>query len=897
MGAERWLYRIPLRLRSLFRRRQVEQDLDDEIRFHLERQASEHIARGMDPAEASRQAQFAFRDVSRAKEECRDMRKLNLLEDLWKDLAYAARTMRRSPVFAATAALTIALGIGASTAIFSGADAVLLRPLPYFQPNRLVLVFRTSAETGYKGFLYGNADFLDLRDGSGSIFEDLAGVATFRAFVTREDGTAEQLTRALITINFFHLMGARIVAGRDFTAADAIPQPLDPGVLIPPGSAAILSYEYWQRRYGGSTAVIGQEMRGLGERGPRIVGVLAPGFRLYFPPGSRIDSAPDYWVANNVAYAALPRNLLVAGAVARLKPGLSLLQAQQRLTTLAPSLLAKSFTPRVQLLLDPMQDYLVAEVRPALVALLGAVLFLLLIACANVGNLLLVRASLRQRELAVRTALGAPRSRLVRQVLAEALLLAGAGTASGLGLAWAGIRGLLAVAPANVPRLETAAIDWPVLLFATAAGMASAVLFGLVPALRAARSDAIEVLRGVGRAAAGGPVRLRSGVVAAEVALSFVLLTGCGLMFRSFLELRRVQPGYNPHGLLTFYLTRDWPRLESQDGRLELLHRIQTRLRELPGVDNATASVAFPLEDGSHLTNQTVLPPFRSLASAEGADFQGVLPGYFETLGTPVLAGRTFTDADNTPGRRVAVIDQLLAARAFPHESAVGKRIATPFFPQNPSMEVIGVVASQRLSSLAEPARETIFFTDAIWQTGVSRHWALRTSGDPTRLAAAVRTAIPRLDPQLVLSKMQTMDALVEQDQAGTRFSLLLIGAFAAIAILLTAVGLYGVVATLVEQRTAEIGVRMALGAAPAGIFQLIVGHGLRLGLAGLALGLAAALAFTRAMASMLVNVRPTDPSAFLEAALLFLCIVAAACWIPGRRAARLDPAAALREE
>ena len=895
MRAERWLYAIPWQLRSLFRRRAVEQDLDDEIRFHLERQAQDNLTRGMDSREARRQAALAFHGVDRAKEECRDLRKLNLLEDLWKDLAFAARTLRRTPVFAAAAVLTIALGIGASTAIFSAADAVLLRPLPYRQPGRLVLVFHSAPQFGFTNFLYSNADFLDLRAGSRPLFADMAGVATFRAFVTREDGTAEQLTRALVTTNFFHLMGARIAAGRDFTPADAAPQALDPGVLIPPGSTAILSYQYWQRRYGGSTAIIGQEMRGQGARGPRIIGVLDPGFRLYFPPAARIDAAPDYWVANNVAYAALPRNLLLAGAVGRLRSGIGLREAQQRIEALAPVLLAHSFAPDEKLSLQPMQDYLVSEVRPALLALLYAVVFLLLIACANVANLLLVRASLRQRELAVRTALGAPRTRLVRQILAEALLLAGLGTLLGIGLAWAGIRGLPAVAPPDVPRLETTAIDWRVLFFAASAGIVSMVLFGLVPALRAARCDVMRALRSAGRGLASGSIRLRSGVVAAEVALSFVLLIASALMFRSFLELRRVNPGYNPHGLLTFYLTRDWP-LGRQEGRVELLRNIQSRLHDLPNVESVSASVGFPLEGGAHLTNQPRPPVNAPLASAVGADFQDVLPGYFETLGTPLVSGRTFTDADNSTGRRVAIIDQPLAARAFPHESAVGKRIAIPW-PGNPTLEVIGVVANQRMATLASPGRETIYLPEAFWGIGVSRYWAVRTSGDPARLASALRAEIARIDPQLVVSKVQTMDALVEHDRAGTRFSLTLIGAFAAIAILLAAVGLYGVVATLVEQRTAEIGVRMALGAAPAGIFQLVVGHGLRLGAAGLALGLAAASAFTRAMTSMLVNVRPTDPATFALAALFFLLIVALACWWPACRAARLDPAAALRAE
>jgi len=892
----RWLYAIRLRLRWLFRRNEVESELDEEIRFHLERQAQEHIARGIEPGEAHRRAGRAFRDVERAKEECRDMRQLNFIEYLRKDFAYAVRALRHNPVFTAAAALTIALGIGASTAIFGVADAVLLRDLPYREPDRLVAAFRVANSNG-KSFLYAHSDFLDVRAGSQSVFDDIAGVATYRAFVTREDGSAEQLSRALVTTNFFHMMGARIVAGRDFGPEDAAPQPLEPGVLIPTGSTAILSYAYWQRRYGGSSAIIGQEMRGLGAHGPRIVGVLGPNFRLYFPPDARVDPAPDYWVANTVAYGASSRNLLMDGAVARLKSGITLREAQQRITALSPSLMANSIAPKSKIVLQPVRDYLVAEVRPALVALSGAAIFLLLIACANVANLLLVRASLRQRELAVRSALGASRHRLVSQILAEASLLAICGTALGVGIAWAGIRGLLAIAPANVPRLETAAIDWRVLLFAAAAGVASTILFGLAPAWRSAQCNVMAILRGAGRGAMSGPVQWRNGVVAGEVALSFVLLTGCGLMFRSLLELRRVDPGYNPHGLLTFYLTRDWPRLEEQHGRIELLRRIQSGLRELPGVQNVSASLTLPLEGGSHLTNQQASAQQRPPADATGADMLGVLPGYFETMGTPLLAGRTFVEADNAPGRPVAVIDRLLAERAFPHQSAVGKRIAIPFWRENPSVEVIGVVENQRAASLASPGHETIYFSEALWGIGVSRYWVVRTSGDPAKLAAPVHAELAKIDPQLVQSKVQTMDALVEQDQAGTRFSLFLIGAFASIAVLLAAVGLYGVVATQVEQRTAEIGLRMALGAAPAGIFQLVVGRGLRLGLVGVAVGVAGALAATRAMASMLVNIRPSDPYTFLTAAILFLSVVALACWIPARRAARLDPSAALRAE
>ena len=823
------------------------------------------------------------------------MRRTNGVENLIRDFAYAGRGLRKSPIFATTAALTLALGIGASTAIFSVTDAVLLRPLPYQNPDRLVLVFWENRPRNIRSFTYSNADFFDLRAGTGAIFDSLGGVASFRAFVPREDGSSEQISKALVTTNFFRLMGAKIAFGRDFTEAEAVPQPAQPQVLIPPGSAAILSHEYWQRRYAGSTAILGQEVFGPGQPGPRIVGVLAPGFKLFLP-GVSVDAAPDFWVANNIGYDAAHRNLLTVGAIGRLKSGATLRQAQDRLDALAPALRKNSFDPAAALRLQPMRQYLVDDVRPAILSLMGAVIFLLLIACANVANLLLVRASLRERELAVRAALGGSWRRLVCQLLAEALLLSGLGTLLGVAVAWLGIHALLGMAPANVPRVASAAIDWRVLAFAAAAGLAAAAIFGVMPALRAARPDVIQVLRGGGRAPVLGPGRLlRNGVVVAEVALSFVLLIGSGLMFRSFLALRRVDAGYRPHGLLTFFATRDW-QLTRQQGRLELLREIQARLLALPGVENATAALILPLGGGSRPTKSNAPRPQPALASSEGADFQQVLPGYFETLRTPLLAGRTFTEDDNAPGRKVVVIDQLLAAKAFSNESAVGKRILLPD-PATPWAEVIGVVAHQRLSSLGDPGRETVYVSDGFWGIGVSRSWIVRASGDPAKYAEAVRAAIAKVDRKIAISKMQTMDALVDQDQAGTRFSLLLIGIFAAIALLLATVGLYGVLATVVRRRTSEIGVRMALGAAPASIFKLVVGHGLRLTAVGLAIGVLAALALTRTMDSMLVGVKATDPSTFVAMTVLFLLVAVVASWVPAARAAGLDVNSALREE
>jgi putative ABC transport system permease protein len=416
-----------------------------------------------------------------------------------------------------------------------------------------------------------------------------------------------------------------------------------------------------------------------------------------------------------------------------------------------------------------------------------------------------------------------------------------------------------------------------------------------MPALRSARPDLMQALQAGRSPALGHGHFLRSAVAIAEVALSFLLLAGSGLLFRTFLTLRRVDPGYQPHGLLTFFVTRDWP-LERQQGRIELLREIQSRLGAIPGIQSATATLSLPLGGGSHpkLPNPAARPS--ATPSTEDADLEQVMPCYFETLRTPLLAGRTFTAEDNAPGRNLVVIDQFFAARAFPNRSPIGQRIQLPD-PAHPWAEVIGVVGHQRLASLREPGPGTVYFSDGFWGIGVSRNWILRTAGDPANYAAAVRAELSRIDRGLVLSKVQPMDVLVEQDQSGTRMALLLLGTFAVMSLLLAAVGLYGVLSTVVRQRTAEIGVRLALGAEPAGIFRMMVGQGLRLAVVGLALGVLASLGLTRLIAAMLVGVKAADPATFAAVAVLFLLVAVAASWAPAARAAALDVNAALREE
>ena len=826
-----------------------------------------------------------------------------------KDFVYAGRTLRKAPVFAVTAVITIALGIGASTAIFSVANAVLLRPLPYRDADGLVVAAGDMKKRDVKDFPFSNADYFDLRDGAQRSFEEFGAVRTNRAVLPRDDGAPEQVMFAGVTTNFFRLMGAGIVAGRDFDAADGEPQ-----AAVPPAPAqgtapaappplptiAILSYEYWQRRYGGNRAILGHGLLGA-KGGPLVVGILAPGFELLFPPSSNVDRLPDIWTALRLPYDNANRNNVSLHVVARLKPGISLDHAQSEADVVAAELRRKwpiHETSGFAIRLEPMHTFLVEEVRPAILALMGAVLFLLLIACANVANLLLVRTSLRQRELAVRTALGGSRWRLIRQVLAEAAMLAALGAILGLALAWAGIHELLAIAPSNLPRLETIGIDPRVLAFTTVAALAAAALFGIAPALRASRPDVMHVLRASGRTSGlGGGALFRNIVVIAEVALSFILLIGSGLMVRTFIALQSVDLGYNPHHLLAI-LMLGGRRGTMPQQRAAFTRQLRDHLRSLPGVEAVTAAFPFPLTGAFSPIRWGKEEALADNTKFQAVDFQIVLPGYFEAMHTPLIAGRTFTDDDNAPERKVVVIDQFLAAKAFPREPAVGKRILTRINTPEPEwVEIIGVVGHQRQTSVADPGREQIYFTDGFLGHGVVGWWAIRTTGDPAGYTDAIRTDLRKFDPQLLLNEVHPMEALVTRAQSSTRFSLLLIGVFAIIAALLAGVGLYGVLSTVVRQRTAEIGVRMAVGAGPRRIFNLVVGHGLRLSAVGIVLGVLGALALTRVIASMLVGVRSSDPATYSAMALVFLIIAFVGSWLPARRAAGLDPTAALRDE
>jgi putative ABC transport system permease protein len=830
------------------------------------------------------------------------------MESVFRDVLFALRSLKRQPAFAITATLTIALGIGATSAIFSVVNAVLLRPLPYTNAARLGTVWSDLRNRNVVDFPLPPGDFYDLRKDT-TLFEGFAAITSFRPTVGGDgQGEAEQVSGGAVTTNFFSMLGHRIQIGRDFVDEDGTPNPGPPqdglGAQAPPPTPplpniAIISHEFWQRRFGGNEAIVGQSIP-FGNGRAEIVGVLAPRFEILFPPGTNVDPRPDILVASRANFEAGSRNNVSLRVIARLKPGVSFDQAQSELDRLSADLRSRfpiKQTANMNLRIEPMHDDLVADVRPQLVALMGAVVFVLLIACANVANLLLVRASARERELAVRAAIGGNRWRIVRQLVAESLVLAAVGGAAGLLLAQFGIDALIQLSPEGLPRATEVSLDGTVLAFSALAALAAALVFGVAPAIRASRPDVMDVLRSSGRLVGGHSGRwLRDGAVIAEVALAFVLLVGSGLMIRTFVALQNANPGFDANNVFTFLIQNN--RAQGVEGREAFQRTMLERLKAVPGVIDATSAGPIPLDGGNSLARFGPLDAATDPAKFQQATTYFVQPNFFTFAKTPIVAGRAFSDADNRPEARVIIIDELIAAQLFPNGNAIGQRmLARVITNEAEPFEVIGVVKHQRHTTMMNDGEEGMYFPDGYGQFGAAFRWAVRTSGNPEAIANAVRSALSEQDRRLLLTEPRTWRSYLDEQIAPTRFALILIGVFAAVAAILAMIGLYGVLATTVRQRTTEIGVRMAFGASHGSILSLIIGQGLRLSIGGIALGVLAAIALTRVMASLLVGVTATDPATFAAMAVLFTLIAAFAAWIPALRAAALNPNVALRDE
>lgn len=832
-----------------------------------------------------------------------------MIRDVLRDLKYAVRSFARRPLFTAVILLTLALGIGSTVAIFSVANAVLFRALPFRDPDELVFVWTRLAATNVGRSLVSGPDFKDYQTET-TQFQDFAGAVAIPGTLTG-DGPPERITNAYVTWNLLGLLGVQPVLGRTHVADDAFvidPKQFgNPNPDLPPGKV-VLSYGLWQRRFGGDASVLGKTIL-LDGWASEVVGVLPRDFRIYLPADAAMPTNIDAWGVLPSNISDFEREAAWLTVVARLKDGVTPDQGQAEMDRLAARLRETHqfhATQQLRIMVGGMQRDVVEHARPALLALLGAVGFVLLIACANIANLLLVRASERGREIAVRAAIGSGRGRIVAQMLTESLVLAAAGTVLGLVLAWQGIRVIKSLSPANLPRMESVAIDAGTFAFAAAVTVVAALLFGLAPALRAVRGNLADGLRDRGTDTGGARGnKLRTVLVVSEVMLSLVLLVGAGLMVRSFAAIQRVDPGFDPKNAVTFTAPLPFIKYLSSQSRATFVNQLGDRLAAIPGVDSVGGVTPLPLAGGEQYSVGSYgrIGESDDQYRANKADYKAVLPGYFEAMRIPLVAGRTLLRSDNEDqALDVAVIDRKLATRLFGNGNPLGAQILVDHFNEKTfSLErlpvtVVGVVANVRSASLAAEGRETIY-VPYVFQAFLPLTFVVRTATDPASLMPLIRAEVNALDPDVPVADMATLESWVTEAMAQTRFLLALTATFAGLALLLAAIGLYGVISFSVRQRTREIGVRVALGASDRDVQRLILGHGMVVAVVGVVLGLAASVALTRVVASYLVGVSATDPVTFAGVPVVLLGVAALASYLPARRAATIDPVRALHEE
>jgi putative ABC transport system permease protein len=882
-----WLKSFLRRVRGLWRSETIHQEITDELQFHIDMRVEENIRRGMSTDEARRDAKQSFGNLTRIKEQGYDVRGGRWLETLWQDMRYGARILLKNPGFTLIAILTLALGIGANTTIFSVVNAALLRPLPYPEPERLVLVSHRNAKQGNVELT--PAGYFALR-GQRESFEQVAVYASRDLNLTGK-GEPERLPCQFVSAALFPLLRVNPSIGRVFTEAED--RAGAPRVVL-------LSHELWRRRFGAAANVIGQAIT-LDNQPYTVVGVMPPGFE--FPTKGISLWAPIAFSAN----AANDNNSWFLGGIARLNSGVTIAQAQSEMDVIAGNL-ARIFPQThtdVGFGLVSLHESLVSNFKRALFVLWAAVLFVLLIACVNVANLLLARTAERERELAVRAALGAGRVRLLRQLLTESTVLSLCGGALGALLSVWGIQALKLLdpdGPGAIARLDEARMDWRVLGFTLGVSCLTGALFGLAPALQISKTDLQGMLKEGGRGfASTRGLRLRQLLMIAEVALSLVLLVGGGLLLRSFVRLQQVDLGFNPERLLTLRVEMSVSQAQELANITNFYQQVIERVQSLPGVQMASVATAAPIATpgkGNSLVieDKPDPPPGQSMS----ANNRVVSPDYFQTMGIPLLRGRLFSAQDNTQTPFAVVINQALARAYWGDEDPVGKRIKLINRQSSlPWMTVVGVVGSIRQKGLnQDPYPE--FYTPFTQEHQI---WArpslllIRATGDPLKLVAAVKNCIWSVNKDQTIAAVQTMDEIVAHSLAPNRFNLWLLGAFAALALLLACVGIYGVISYAVSQRTREIGIRMALGAEPRTVLRLVVRQGMSLALIGVAAGLVAALALTRVMKELLFSVSPTDPATFALIALLLVVVAFIASYIPAQRATKVDPLQSLYHE
>ncbi|MGH9683510.1 MAG: ADOP family duplicated permease [Candidatus Acidiferrales bacterium] len=869
---------------ALFHRSDMEDEMDEELRSHIEQRADDLERSGLPRAEAGRRARLEFGGHQKFKEECRETRSTHFIETILQDMRFGARMLRKSPGFTAVAVLTLALGIGATTAIFSVVDAALLRSLPYAHDEQLVMVRESSHGVNQHSPSY--PDFLDWRAESRT-FAQMAAVNN-REFNLSGIAQPESISGYAVSPNLLSLLGVRPILGRDF-----LPEEEKPGTA----PVVLLSYRLWVSHFGGDPDAIGRSIS-LDGRSFTIVGVLPPSFHL--PEKTDVLAPIGVWAGEDTFKDRGERGDMAA--LGRLAPGATLTQARAEMEGIAARL-AQEYpitNSDVSATLTPLRDEFLGDMRAEILVLFGAAVFVLLIACVNVANLFLARAATRTREIALRQTFGASRGRLVRQMLTESFLLSALGGLLGILLGILGIAGLGRLLPADQFQNLNITMDRTVLIFTAAAIGFVTFAFGLVPAWQASRTEVQETLKQGGPTATSSfsHVRLRSALAIAEIALALVLLVGAGLMMQSLYRLLKVNPGFRPDRVLTMEMNLRTAQYSKPAAILNFWQQTLERVRAIPGVERAALGTVIPLS-GNHDRDDITVEgmPDPGLGKYPHPDYHAVSRGYVDALGVPLLLGRDFSEADNETAPQVALINATMARRFWPNGEAIGKRFhwGDPG-PHVQWVNIIGVVGDTKLYGLANPARLEVYVPYRQSATN-DMSLVLRSSIDPASLTSAVRAAVAGIDKDQPVFGVTTMKQLIDDSVSTRRATLILLGLFSALALILASIGIYGVISYSVEQRTNEIGIRVALGAQRRDILRMILVQGGQMALLGIGIGIVAGQALTGIMASLLYGVSARDPLTFGGVAILIALVALAACYVPARRAMRVDPMVALRYE
>lgn len=888
MRPEHWLYTIPLRLRSLFRGRRVDLELEEELHYHIEAKTEEYIGHGLDPKEARNAALREFGGVTQAQEHCREARRVSWLLDFLQDIRYGARMLRKAPGFTLVAVLTLALGIGANTAIFSLVSAVLLRPLPYRDPARLMTVWEKDDQGRTSNTTFPT--YNDWKAMSRS-FEELALYRRWQPTLTGS-GDPEQFNGLRVTSNYFRTLGIHPALGRDFRPEEDTPSS---------GQVVIISHGLWKRALGSDPQIIGKTIS-LNTVSFMVVGVLPADFQSLISMDPNAGAAEIFGPLRydaSLPYACRTCRHLVS--LGRLRSNVTQAQANAEMDTISAALwkaYPKDYAA-AGVIVIPLRERLLSSVSATLWVLLGAVTLVLLVACANLANLLLARATRRDREIAVRTALGAARGRIVRQLLAENCLPAALGAAAGLLPAYATPRLVAALGGGNLPRLAEVRVDWQVLLFTLSLAMLTAVISGLAPAFRLSGAGLHAPLKEDMRGSSGATgSRMRALLVVSEIMLSLTLLLGAGLLLRSLARVLSVSPGFDAGHVLTLRTSLLGKKYTDNNNVRQFYREAVERLRALPGAEAAGAVSEIPL--GGNVDQFGFHAEGKINANAEldpAAERYCVSPGYRSVMGIPLLRGRDLAESDSAGQLPVMLINEAIAQQIWPGEDPLGRHVKVGGL-DTPWRTVVGIVGNVHHRGLDLAPSMQFYVPHAQWDnTDGEMIFTLRTAGPPEAMAGAARQALRSLDATQPVSRVMPLDEYVALSVRNRRFALVLLAAFAAIALVLCVVGIYGVTSYAVAQRTREIGIRMALGATRGNLMALLARQGLLLVLAGIVPGILASAMLTRFLAGILYEIRPLDPVTFMMAPALLMAVAAVACLLPARRAMMVDPVVALRHE